>query len=185
MGTDVRSDTIENVKSKIQDKEGMSRHCLAPAALCQCSLDMVDQLSCPYTQASPRTSSASSSPASSWRMGAHLQTTTSRRVCPGWCWCTLGCSTAGLVQSQFDTVRGRPVVLLRGCVLRDAESTLHLVLRLRGGIIEPSLQILARKYNQDKMICRKCAPARVLRPGCLGRVASLALEIEGSLVLWG
>ncbi|WIA14882.1 hypothetical protein OEZ85_001599 [Tetradesmus obliquus] len=36
------------------------------------------------------------------------------------------------------------------------ESTLHLVLRLRGGIIEPSLQILARKYNQDKMICRKC-----------------------------
>ena len=37
------------------------------------------------------------------------------------------------------------------------ESTLHLVLRLRGGIIEPSLQILARKFNQDKMICRKCA----------------------------
>ena len=70
-------------------------------------------------------------------------------------------------------------------MLRDAESTLHLVLRLRGGIIEPSLQILARKYNQDKMICRKCAPARVLRPGWLGRVASLALEIEGSLVLWG
>jgi len=36
------------------------------------------------------------------------------------------------------------------------ESTLHLVLRLRGGIIEPSLQALARKYNQDKKICRKC-----------------------------
>ncbi|KAK5782681.1 hypothetical protein PVK06_037186 [Gossypium arboreum] len=35
------------------------------------------------------------------------------------------------------------------------ESTLHLVLRLRGGIIEPSLMALARKYNQDKMICRK------------------------------
>jgi len=35
------------------------------------------------------------------------------------------------------------------------DSTLHLVMRLRGGIIEPSLQILARKYNQDKMICRK------------------------------
>ena len=33
------------------------------------------------------------------------------------------------------------------------------MLRLRGGIIEPSLQILARKHNQDKMICRKCAPA--------------------------
>ncbi|XP_012844547.1 PREDICTED: ubiquitin-60S ribosomal protein L40-like [Erythranthe guttata] len=29
-------------------------------------------------------------------------------------------------------------------------------LRLRGGIIEPSLMALARKYNQDKTICRKC-----------------------------
>ncbi|KNC55031.1 ubiquitin-60S ribosomal protein L40 [Thecamonas trahens ATCC 50062] len=36
------------------------------------------------------------------------------------------------------------------------ESTLHLVLRLRGGVIEPTLQALARKYNCDKMICRKC-----------------------------
>ena len=36
------------------------------------------------------------------------------------------------------------------------ESTLHLVLRLRGGVIEPSLRILAQKYNCDKMICRIC-----------------------------
>ncbi|XP_066132933.1 ubiquitin-ribosomal protein eL40 fusion protein-like [Saccopteryx bilineata] len=36
------------------------------------------------------------------------------------------------------------------------ESTLHLVLRLRGIIIEPSLRQLAQKYNCDKMICRKC-----------------------------
>merc|ERR1712107_573894 len=36
------------------------------------------------------------------------------------------------------------------------ESTLHLVLRLRGGVIEPSLRLLAHKYNCDKMICRKC-----------------------------
>ncbi|KNC82992.1 ubiquitin-60S ribosomal protein L40 [Sphaeroforma arctica JP610] len=36
------------------------------------------------------------------------------------------------------------------------ESTLHLVLRLRGGIIEPALKVLAGKYNCDKMICRKC-----------------------------
>ncbi|VFQ67924.1 unnamed protein product [Cuscuta campestris] len=35
------------------------------------------------------------------------------------------------------------------------ESTLHLVLRLRGGIIEPSLMALARKYNAEKTICRK------------------------------
>jgi len=36
------------------------------------------------------------------------------------------------------------------------ESTLHLVLRLRGGVIEPSLRLLAQKYNTDKMICRMC-----------------------------
>ncbi|TLD16578.1 uncharacterized protein PgNI_01837 [Pyricularia grisea] len=36
------------------------------------------------------------------------------------------------------------------------ESTLHLVLRLRGGIIEPSLKALASKFNCDKQICRKC-----------------------------
>ncbi|VAI07553.1 unnamed protein product [Triticum turgidum subsp. durum] len=36
------------------------------------------------------------------------------------------------------------------------ESTLHLVLRLRGGTrIEPSLKELAQKYNQKKLICRK------------------------------
>lgn len=39
--------------------------------------------------------------------------------------------------------------------VKNAESTLHLVLRLRGGVIEPSLRILAQKYNCDKMICRK------------------------------
>merc|ERR1711943_55374 len=36
------------------------------------------------------------------------------------------------------------------------ESPLPLVLRLRGGATDPTLQILARKYNCDKMICRKC-----------------------------
>jgi len=36
------------------------------------------------------------------------------------------------------------------------ESTLHLVLRLRGGVIEPSLKALAYKYKCDKKICRKC-----------------------------
>merc|ERR1712137_1420661 len=36
------------------------------------------------------------------------------------------------------------------------DCTLHLVLRLRGGVIEPSLAVLARKYNCDKKICRKC-----------------------------
>ena len=36
------------------------------------------------------------------------------------------------------------------------ESTLHLVLRLRGGVIEPSLKLLAQKTNVNKLICRKC-----------------------------
>ncbi|KAL5205817.1 hypothetical protein ABZP36_034026 [Zizania latifolia] len=42
------------------------------------------------------------------------------------------------------------------------EATLHLVLRLRGGsrgsytILDPSLLALALKYNEKKMICRKC-----------------------------
>ncbi|CAL0314117.1 unnamed protein product [Lupinus luteus] len=36
------------------------------------------------------------------------------------------------------------------------ESTLHLVLRLCGGIIDSSLMALASKYNQNKTIWRKC-----------------------------
>jgi len=44
-----------------------------------------------------------------------------------------------------------------------AESTLHLVLRLRGGVIDPALMALARKYKQDKLICRKCYARNHLR----------------------
>lgn len=36
------------------------------------------------------------------------------------------------------------------------ESTLHLVLRLRGGVYDPSLALLAKKFNCEKSICRKC-----------------------------
>ncbi|XP_036120391.1 ubiquitin-60S ribosomal protein L40-like [Molossus molossus] len=36
------------------------------------------------------------------------------------------------------------------------ESTLHLVLCLRSGIIELSLHQLTQKYHCDKMICCKC-----------------------------
>lgn len=36
------------------------------------------------------------------------------------------------------------------------ESTLHLVLRLRGGLIEPTLAALARQTNCEKLVCRKC-----------------------------
>ncbi|CAN6175576.1 unnamed protein product [Urochloa humidicola] len=50
------------------------------------------------------------------------------------------------------------------------ESTLHLVLRLRGGSrggypkgIEPSLRELAQKYNENKRVCRKCYARLPLR----------------------
>jgi len=36
------------------------------------------------------------------------------------------------------------------------ESTLHLVLRLRGGVYDPSLAQLAKTFNCEKQICRKC-----------------------------
>eukprot|EP00906_Rhabdomonas_costata_P006332 RCo009287 len=39
----------------------------------------------------------------------------------------------------------------------SAGSVLFLVLRAHGGVMmEPTLQVLARKYNCDKMVCRKC-----------------------------
>ncbi|KAH7945429.1 hypothetical protein HPB49_010832 [Dermacentor silvarum] len=52
-------------------------------------------------------------------------------------------------------------LLASGRPLDDADTleagcSLDLSLRLVGGVIEPSLRILAQKYNCDKMICRKC-----------------------------
>ena len=35
-------------------------------------------------------------------------------------------------------------------------ATYPIICSLRGGIIEPSLKVLASKYNCDKQICRKC-----------------------------
>ena len=43
------------------------------------------------------------------------------------------------------------------------ESTLHLVLRLRGGIYDPTLEKLAKSNNCDKIICRKCYARLPLR----------------------
>lgn len=46
------------------------------------------------------------------------------------------------------------------CMLSDydicKEDTLHVLLRLRGGLIEPTLAALARATNCDRKICRKC-----------------------------
>ena len=38
----------------------------------------------------------------------------------------------------------------------DAGATVHLLPRVVGGVIEPSLVVLAKKYNQDKKVCRIC-----------------------------
>merc|ERR1711924_516548 len=73
------------------------------------------------------------------------------------------------------------------------KSTLHLVLRLRGGTIEPSLLILAKKHNCDKQICRKCyarlppGPRTAARrvadtpPSCCQEEAQVKRQRTGSL----
>ncbi|CAN0083824.1 unnamed protein product, partial [Ascophyllum nodosum] len=35
-------------------------------------------------------------------------------------------------------------------------STLHLALRLRGGVYGPTLLALAKSFNTEKKVCRKC-----------------------------
>jgi ribosomal protein L40E/ubiquitin len=43
------------------------------------------------------------------------------------------------------------------------ESTLHLVLRLRGGVMEPTLVALAKTFNWEKQVCRRCYARLPLR----------------------
>ena len=36
------------------------------------------------------------------------------------------------------------------------DATVEVLFKLAGGVIEPTLAALAKKYNCEKMICRKC-----------------------------
>ena len=38
----------------------------------------------------------------------------------------------------------------------DAGATVHVLPRMVGGVIEPSLVVLAKKYNAEKKVCRIC-----------------------------
>ncbi|TRM63170.1 ribosomal L40e family-domain-containing protein [Schizophyllum amplum] len=89
-------------------------------------------------------------------MAALSRTTTSRRS-PRSTWCSGE-------YSVDQAVPDHPCALL-SCLLLTPyafQSVLPLnrlltnSFSLRGGIIEPSLKVLASKYNCDKQICRKC-----------------------------
>eukprot|EP00995_Heteronema_vittatum_P008894 NODE_4159_length_603_cov_1328.619134_g2996_i0.p2 GENE.NODE_4159_length_603_cov_1328.619134_g2996_i0~~NODE_4159_length_603_cov_1328.619134_g2996_i0.p2 ORF type:complete len:126 (-),score=25.41 NODE_4159_length_603_cov_1328.619134_g2996_i0:144-521(-) len=65
-------------------------------------------------------------------------------------------SASGL-QAECQTLFAAGVELADDSICAEITGELNLVFRLRGGVMmEPTLQVLARKYNCDKMVCRKC-----------------------------
>ena len=73
--------------------------------------------------------------------------------------CSALCAKAGLpadeVRLVFEGKQLDASTSLEVCGI-DAGSTVHMLPRLVGGVIEPSLVVLAKKYNQEKKVCRIC-----------------------------
>eukprot|EP00668_Euglena_longa_P011133 GGOE01013511.1.p2 GENE.GGOE01013511.1~~GGOE01013511.1.p2 ORF type:complete len:129 (+),score=23.18 GGOE01013511.1:69-455(+) len=77
------------------------------------------------------------------------------------------------IETEISLPSGNQALFFEGEELDDNEtiaqykldaSTVHVVARLRGGVMmEPTLQALARKYNCEKMVCRKCYARLPLR----------------------
>jgi len=73
--------------------------------------------------------------------------------------CEALCLKEGLPSAEVRLVfEGKQ--LYSGCSLAEygveAGDTVHMLPRVCGGVIEPSLVVLAKKYNQDKKVCRLC-----------------------------
>ena len=51
---------------------------------------------------------------------------------------------------------------ISACGVSEA-ATIEVLFKMAGGVIEPTLAALAKKYNCDKMVCRKCYARLPLR----------------------
>mmetsp|Transcript_81482 Transcript_81482/g.136366 ORF Transcript_81482/g.136366 Transcript_81482/m.136366 type:complete len:127 (+) Transcript_81482:62-442(+) len=68
------------------------------------------------------------------------------------------------IQGHIGASASEQALFCNGHELQDdtpvgevSSASLRLLMRMRGGVMmEPSLQVLARKYNCDKLVCRKC-----------------------------